>query len=605
MSLRRLFLFIAMLLPLYAAAADDFLDPEKAFRFGVSALDASSLEVRFDIAPGYYMYRERLQFSAEGATLGAPELPQGKVKFDATFQKDVETYRDVLRIRVPVTQAGATFKLQVSSQGCADKGLCYPPMPSVATVSLKGFGGDGSVRGVASGDAALPATAATSAGSASPAVLNTASPTDAGAIERAFQSGAFWTVIAVFFGAGVLLSLTPCVLPMLPILSSIIVGQGAAAVSRGRGLLLAASYSVGMALVYTAFGVAAGLAGEGLAAALQTPWVLGAFALLLVALSLSMFGVYELRLPAALSGSLARASQRLSGGKVAAVFAMGGISALIVSPCVAAPLAGALVYLSQTRDVVLGGSALFALAAGMSVPLLLLGASAGALLPRAGAWMDGIKRCFGVLLLAVAMWMVQPLLPAKVAMVGWGLLLLVGAVLLLYPWRFGSALDRLRLAFGVAAGVLALMQFVGAASGGNDPLQPLSHLASARSSSVESLPFKTVRSVAELDAAIAAAGKPVMLDFYADWCVSCKEMERFTFNDAEVQRLLAGFVLLKADVTQNTADERELLRRFRLFGPPGTIFFDAQGREITALRVIGFQSADRFTQTLRGAAGAP
>jgi thiol:disulfide interchange protein DsbD len=604
MPILRLLLLLVALLPLSARAADDFLEPERAFRFSARAADAGVVEVGFDIAPGYYMYREQFKFSADGAPLGPPELPQGKVKFDQTFQKNVETYRGALRIRIPVTQASASFRLNVLSQGCADAGLCYPPMPSVATVSLKGFGGDGSVRGVRSGDAALPAGAdPQNATPAPPAVVNTASRADSGAIESALQSGAFWTVIAVFFGAGVLLSLTPCVLPMLPILSSIIVGHGGAG-SRGRGLALASSYSFGMALVYTAFGVAAGLAGEGLAAALQTPWVLGVFALLLVLLSLSMFGVYELRLPSTFNGGLARGLLRLNGGRIAAVFVMGGVSALIVSPCVAAPLAGALVYLSQTRDVLLGGTALFALAAGMSVPLLLVGASAGALLPRAGAWMDGIKRFFGVLLLGVALWMVQPLLSAALAMVGWGLLLLGAAVLLLTPWHGAFAWPR--RALGIAAGAFALMQFVGAASGGNDPLQPLAHLGVKRDAATTSeLPFKLVRNVEELDAAITAAGKPVMLDFYADWCVSCKEMEHFTFTDAEVQRLLAGFVLLKADVTKNNADDRALLRRFRLFGPPGTIFFDAQGRELTGLRVIGFQGAKRFADTLRATASPP
>jgi thioredoxin:protein disulfide reductase len=304
-----------------------------------------------------------------------------------------------------------------------------------------------------------------------------------------------------------------------------------------------------------------------------------------------------------MTGGLARGLLRLNGGRLAAVFVMGGVSALIVSPCVAAPLAGALVYLSQTRDVLLGGTALFALAAGMSVPLLLLGASAGALLPKAGPWMEGIKRLFGVLLLGVALYLVQPLLSTTLAMVGWGLLLMIGAVLLLMPWRGAGALAWLRRAAGLAAGVFALMQWVGAASGGSDPLQPLAHLGGARTVAASgALPFRPVRNVAELDAAIASAGKPVMLDFYADWCVSCKEMERFTFSDAEVQRLLGGFVLLKADVTKNSAEDRELLRRFRLFGPPGTIFFDAEGRELTALRVIGFQGAKRFAETLRAVA---
>jgi thiol:disulfide interchange protein DsbD len=393
---------------------------------------------------------------------------------------------------------------------------------------------------------------------------------------------------------------------MLPILSTIIVGHGAT-VSRGRGFTLALSYSLGMALVYTALGVAAGLAGEGLAASLQKPWVLALFAAALVALALSMFGVYELQLPASVSGRLSDASQRLPAGRFAGVFAMGGVSALIVSPCVAAPLAGALVYLSQTRDVWLGGTALFALAAGMSVPLLLVGASAGALLPRAGGWMEEIKRLFGLLLLGVALWTVQSVLPAPLMLALWGALALGAAVMLVSRdahHRIGhqpgwtKSLWRRSVAAVLAA--CGLLQLVGAASGGSDPLQPLAHLrADALAARPGGATFAPVRSVAELDAALSGAARPVMLDFYADWCVSCKEMERFTFVDPAVQRKLEGALLLRADVTANNADDRELLKRFQLFGPPGTIFFDAQGREVKAARIAGFQDSGRFLETLQ------
>jgi thiol:disulfide interchange protein DsbD len=333
--------------------------------------------------------------------------------------------------------------------------------------------------------------------------------------------------------------------------------------------------------------------------------VLGVFALALVALSLSMFGVYELQLPSAFTSPLSQASQRLPAGRFAGVFAMGGVSALIVSPCVAAPLAGALVYLSQTRDVGLGGSALFALAMGMSVPLLLVGASAGALLPKAGAWMDDVKRVFGVLLIAVAVWIVQPVLPAGLVLALWAALLL-GSAVLLWPSRDATLRASLRNARRVVAVVLAaagMLELAGAASGGGDPMQPLAHL-SGRGAAGTALPFTTIKSVADLDASLQAArsaGRPVMLDFYADWCVSCKEMERFTFSDPTVQKTLAGATLLKADVTRNDADDRALLKRFNLFGPPGTIFFDAQGQEIAKLRVIGYQDTERFMQTLHAA----
>ena len=597
--------------PHAARAADDFLEPEKAFAFSVKALDAKSVEVIFAIAPGYYLYREQFKFAADSAVLGAAVLPPGKTKFDETFQKNVETYRESIRIVVPVAQAGAEFRLVVTSQGCADAGLCYPPMQSNASVSLAGFGGSGVAQAASLAIPALTFRA--------PATPVEAARTG---IETVLQGGSFWPVVGAFFVAGLLLSLTPCVLPMLPIISSIIVGQGGTAaafagsgsggagnpspqqvgVSRRRGFALAASYSFGMAVVYTAFGVAAGLAGEGLAAALQNPWVLGLFALGLVGLALSMFGVYELQLPQAISCRVTEAAQKLPTGRVAGVCAMGGVSALIVSPCVAAPLAGALMYLSQTRDVWLGGTALFSLAAGMSVPLLLVGASAGALLPRAGAWMVEVKAAFGVLLLGVALWTVQPVLPAQLVLAMWGLLAIGAAVWVASRSRIGASMQPARRAAVVVLGLVGLLQIVGAASGATDPLQPLARFTSSASSPVGALRFQPVRSVAELDAALRTAGRPVMLDFYADWCVSCKEMERFTFTDAAVQRKLAGALLLKADVTANTDDDRELMKRFHLFGPPGTIFFDARGREVPAARLVGFQNSARFVETL-GIAG--
>jgi thiol:disulfide interchange protein DsbD len=546
------------------------------------------------------------------------------VKFDETFQKNVETYRNAISILVPIEQAGAEFRLVVTSQGCADAGLCYPPMQSAAAIGLTGFGGVGTARVEPPGSSLGGPSLATNAST-------TPSAPEATGIDAVLRGGSFWPIVGAFFIAGLLLSLTPCVLPMLPIVSSIVVGQAdsgsgpalagagaasgraAAGPSRSRGLALAASYSFGMAVVYTAFGVFAGLAGEGLAAALQNPWVLGAFALGLVALSLSMFGVYELQMPSSISSRINDAARKLPGGKAAGVFAMGGVSALIVSPCVAAPLAGALLYLSQTRDVWLGGTALFSLAAGMSVPLLLVGASAGALLPRAGAWMVEVKAAFGVLLLGVALWTVQPILPGPLALALWGLLALGAAGLLVVRARAlapapaaAGAPPRLawRQAIAALLGLVGVLQVVGAASGATDPLQPLARFAA--DSDIDASPgmprFQRVKSVDELDAALRTAGRPVMLDFYADWCVSCKEMERFTFTDPAVQKKLAGALLLKADVTANDDHDRALLKRFSLFGPPGTIFFDAAGKEIRSARVIGYENSRRFVETL-GKAG--
>jgi len=553
----------AMLAPL-SHASEDFLEPEIAFKFSARMIDAKTAEVTYRIADGYYMYREAFKFKAEGATLGEPVIPPGKIKFDETFQKDVESYRGTVAITIPVTASGA-FTLKSTGQGCADKGLCYPPMESVASLST-----DGSVMPV------------------SMAGTGSAADSEMGRIEASLRSGKLMAILPLFLLLGIGLSFTPCVLPMVPILSSIIVGEGTN-VSRGRGFALSAAYSLGMALVYTALGVAAGLAGEGLAAALQNPWVLGAFALLMAGLSLSMFGVYQLQVPAALQAKLTDASGRQSAGKMAGVFAMGAISALIVGPCVAAPLAGALLYISQTRDVIVGGGALFAMAVGMSVPLMLVGLSAGTLLPRAGAWMESVKFFFGVLMLGLAIWIITPVIPGWVPMIGWAVLGLgYGAYLIWKAGKAGKIAGLLFAAFG-------LVQLAGAATGGRDPLAPIAHLGGK----VHKTEFKRVKSVAELEAAVAqSAGKTVMLDFYADWCVSCIEMEKLTFSDKRVQAQFANMVLLQADVTENNADDKELLKRFKLFGPPGIIFFDKQGREIQGGRVIGYQNAERFLNSL-------
>ncbi len=602
------------------ARADDFLDPEQAFKVDVQLTGDREFQVNFTIAPGYYMYRDQFKLEPASAKLGDIAWPTPKRKFDETFQKEVETYREHLSIKVPVeTLEAAPLKLVLTGQGCADKGLCYPPMKSELTLGLKGFGGDGAVKIGAAPDALSGFGLAQAVASASPDATQSVSaksaaapaPTSAGGspLDDALASGKLWLVIGAFFAAGVLLSLTPCVLPMLPILSSIIVGQGQAP-SRLRGFLLAFSYSLGMALLYTALGVAAGLAGGGLAAYLQKPWVLTLFAVLLVGFSLSMFGVYEIQLPSRFTGGVSDATQRLPAGKFFSVFVMGGLSALIVSPCVAAPLAGALLYISQTGNVAVGGLALFALAWGMSLPLLLLGLSAGTVLPRAGPWMEAVKYFFGLLLLSVALWIVQPVLPQVIAQLLWGALLIAVAALLGLFQRTEANTPRvwLRKSAAMAAMVFGVAQFVGVAAGGTDTLKPLAGVigggkagASAAAAPAGEVSFRKVKSVAELDEALRSAGKPVMLDFYADWCVSCKEMERFTFTDPRVQAKLAGAVLLKADVTANNAEDRELLKRFKLFGPPGTIFFDAKGQELTGVRVIGFQDAERFLQSLQAA----
>jgi thioredoxin:protein disulfide reductase len=575
-----------------ASAADDFLDPAVAFRFEARMADANTVEVRYLIAQDYYMYRERFAFRASGAQLGTPVIPLGKVKYDETFQKDVETHKGELLIRIPVEGSGA-FTLTATSQGCADAGLCYPPQEHSAALAVGG--GSAAAPGLPIGANAPQAAgiAPSSMSALDPALASApaaSQPSELAGIAAILGGGRLLAIIPAFVLLGLGLAFTPCVLPMVPILSSIIIGEGKA-IRRSRGLLLSATYALGMAIVYTALGVAAGLAGEGLAAALQNPWVLGAFALLIVAMAMSMFGFYELQLPAALQTRLASFSSRQSGGKLAGVFAMGAISALIVGPCVAAPLAGALVYISQTRDVFIGGAALFAMAVGMSIPLMLVGVSAGTLLPRAGGWMESVKRLFGVLMLAMALWLVSPVLPAPVQMLGWAALLLGYGFYMLRNHRSWGA-----MAAGAAFAVLGAMQLVGVASGGRDALAPLAHLTGGAH---RDLAFKRIKTVADLERELANnGGKTVMLDFYADWCVSCKEMEKLTFVDPAVQAKLADTVLLQVDVTANDAEDKAMLKRFNLFGPPAIILFDRTGKEIDDSRVIGYQNPEKFLASL-------
>ena len=600
-----LMLLIAACLLLAAPGrAEDFLDPAVAFKFSARMEGERTAVVTYTIADGYYMYRERFKFTATDAKLGEPQIPAGKVKYDQTFEKNVETYHGTVVIRIPV-ESGTAFTLNATSQGCADAGLCYPPQEHSASLRATVGAPPGLPIGANAQPASSPVLSSTPRSeapaqpvAAPPSAANAAAtagaPSELAGIDAILQGGRLLAIVPAFALLGLGLAFTPCVLPMVPILSSIIVGEGGKT-RRSRGLILSVTYSLGMAIVYTALGVAAGLIGEGLAAALQNPWVLGAFALLIVGMALSMFGFYELQVPAALQSRLAGASNRQASGKLAGVFVMGAISALIVGPCVAAPLAGALVYISQTRDVLIGGAALFSMAVGMSIPLLLVGVSAGSLLPRAGAWMEAVKRFFGVLMLGMALWLVSPVLPPLLQMVLWAALLLgYGAYLLRRRGHWAA------MAVGMVFAILGALQLVGAATGGRDPLAPLAHLTGTPQ---HALSFKRVKTVAELDAVLAdvakSGGQTAMLDFYADWCVSCKEMEKLTFVDPAVQARLANTVLLQVDVTANDAADKAMLKRFGLFGPPGIIFFDRTGMEIPDSRVIGYQNAGKFLTSLQ------
>ena len=589
MIMRRLLLLFAFLVSF--AHADEFLDPAVAFKPSARALDAQTIEVTFAIAKGYYLYRDKFRFAVDGESVavGTPVFPKGKEKDDENFGK-VEVFYNSVAVRLPVERNASgelPLKLNVSSQGCADAGVCYPPQTQTVAVTLPD-----------------PATTPT-ARSPVAAMEATAGPSvnvdESGKIAGILRDAGFWATLAFFFVAGLGLALTPCVLPMIPILSGIIAGQGHRN-SHTRGFALSLAYVLGMAVTYTAAGIAAGLTGTLLSAALQNAWVLGAFALVFVVLSFSMFGFYELQLPTALQSKLSEESGHLQGGRGIAVFAMGALSALIVGPCVAAPLAGALLYIGQTGDAVLGGTALFVMALGMGAPLIAVGTAGGSLLPKTGPWMEGVKKGFGVLLLATAVWLLTPVVPPVVPMLAWAALLIVPAIYLhaLDPLpQHAKGWQRFWKGIGIVMLLTGAALLIGALAGSRDPLQPLAGLRTqAVAGEVRKLSFEPVRSVAELEARLAAVDRPVMLDFYADWCVSCKEMERYTFADPAVREKLAGFTLLKADVTANSPDDKALLARFGLFGPPGIVFFTPGGKEVQGLRVVGFQEAASFLRTL-------
>ncbi|HEY6898856.1 MAG TPA: protein-disulfide reductase DsbD [Rhodocyclaceae bacterium] len=567
----RLFLLLFWL-PLAALAAEP-LPPEQAFQASARALDGHTVEARFEIADGYYLYRERFKFAVEGgaARLGTPRFPQGEVKEDPNFGK-VEVYHRSMAVALPVEGSVDGLKLKLTYQGCADMGICYPPQHAVVEVQAAGSGGPASSAG--GGD-------------------------ESSRIASLLQHGSYWLILISFFGFGLLLSFTPCMLPMVPILSSMIVHHGHA-VSHGRAFVLSLAYVLGMAVTYALAGVAAGYSGTLLSNALQNAWVLGGFALIFVLLSLSMFGFYELQMPSALQSRLSATAER-RGGSLPALAVMGALSALIAGPCVAAPLAGALLYIAKTGNAALGGSALFSLALGMGAPLLAVGLFSRSLLPKTGPWMEAVKKFFGVLLLATALWFLSPVLPGWLPMLGWALLLIVPAIYLhaidLLPTN-ASGWHKLWKGVGLAMLLAGTAMLAGLLGGSRDPLQPLGFLRSnAAAGPVSAVHFERIANIAELDGRLAKATKPVMLDFYADWCVSCKEMEKLTFADPTVAQRLAQFTLLQADVTANSEADKALLARFELFGPPGIIFFGRDSKEIPP-RVVGYQPPEMFLASL-------
>lgn len=567
---------------------DELLPAEQAFRFFANVKDAHTLHVNWFIADGYYLYRDKVKFNLNNDAdiqLGEYVIPRGKPYHDEAFG-NVEIYHHELAFDIPLLRKDKqahNIHLLAKFQGCAERGVCYPPMQTTVELDVP---------------AAQQLKLAASVATKKP-------QSEQDQIVNSLQHDTLWLTLLSFFGFGLLLAFTPCIFPMIPILSGIIVGQGENITSR-KAFLLSFNYVFASALAYTVFGILAALFGSNLQATFQNPWVIAVFSGIFILLSLSMFGFYNLEIPKSLQIKLHNSSDKHRDGSYFGAAIMGALSSLIVGPCVAAPLAAALIYIGQTGDVVLGGSALFVLGFGMGAPLLILGASAGKILPKAGHWLNSTKAVFGVIMLAVAVWMLERILPASITMLLWAMLLIIPAIYLnaIDPlpdtasnWRkLWKGLGLIMLVYGISL-------IIGLSAGNNNPLQPLKGLAaSSRSPEQESIDFKRIRTVAELEQKIqqaSANGQWLMLDFYADWCISCKEMEAYTFTDPNIKQQLSDFVLVQADVTANNDNDKALLKRFNLIGPPGIIFYGSDQQERTASRVIGYQDVETFSTTLQ------
>ena len=583
---------------------DEFLPIDKAFAFSTEVIDGNTILAHWDIADGYYLYRNKFEFSIEegaGITIGKVEYPPISKEIDDEFFGRMPVYYKQAPIKIFLNRTVTSpidMVLKAKYQGCADAGFCYPPHSQTMGMSLPA--GD---KGNFSSEEKAEANKSVSTG--------VAPVSEQDSIANSLENDSIIGIVLTFFGFGLLLAFTPCVFPMVPILSSIIVGQSGEVTTK-KALTMSVVYVLAMALTYTVAGIIAGLFGANLQAAFQTPWILITFSLVFVALSFSMFGFYELQLPSSWQSKLTQISNNQKGGTLAGVAVMGFLSALIVGPCVAAPLMGALIYIGQTGDAVLGGLALFALSMGMGAPLIAIGASAGKLLPKAGGWMDAVKAVFGVMLLAVAIWMLERVVPPAIAMLMWAMLLIISAIYMGALTQLApdaSGWKKLWKGLGLVMFIYGGLQLVGVASNASDPLQPLRGMSfsgggGSAPAGLQKIEFKKIKSVEDLDRELemaSAQGKGVMLDFYADWCVSCKEMERYTFSDATVISEMSKGVLLKADVTANDDLDKALLKRFKLVGPPSMIFWNKDGEEMPHMRMVGFLEAEKFAPHVREA----
>lgn len=566
---------------------DELLEPEAAFAIQAGYDGENTVVAYWKIAKKYYMYRDRITAKIlSGDANGVLTTRSGLMKDDPAFG-EVEVYYDETYATFDLSKVSGDFSIEFGFQGCAELGVCYSPMKEKFNFT----------KGVAVEIPGVDLAKATN----NQATTNTGATTElseADQITSTLQNSSMWVVVLTFFVFGLLLAFTPCVFPMIPILSSIIVGQGGPNLSTRRAFTMSLVFVLAMAVTYTFAGVLAGLFGQNLQAAFQNPWIIGTFAAIFVALALSMFGFFELQLPSSLQSKITVLSNKQEGGKLTGVAVMGFLSALIVGPCVAPPLAGALIYIGQTGDALLGGLALFAMSIGMGMPLLLLGTSAGKLLPRAGGWMETVKAVFGVMLIGVAIWMAGRIMPDVVTLSLWAGLFIITAIYMgaLEPIGEKSSWHKLWKGLGIGLLVYGVILVIGIAGGSRDLMQPLKVFQGGGSGAAaeQGLKFERVANLEELKARLGKGDK-VMLDFYADWCVSCHEMEKQTFTDPSVQAALQGVTLLQVDVTANSKDDKELMAEFGLFGPPAIMFFDAQGNEQKPQRVVGFKNAQDFT----------
>ena len=567
-----------------------FLDVDKAFIPIISALNSNTLEIAFQISPEYYLYKEKISLvtNSKDVKIGHLDLPRGLTITDEWFGK-MEIYREEVFAKTSVARAtinAGEITVSLAYQGCADAGLCYPPQIRNFTVSL-------------------PKATSVNSNKLKPIIPIS----EQGRLAELISKSNIFIIIATFFIAGLLLSLTPCALPMLPILSGIIAGGNKNNVSKSFNLAI--SYVLGMSIVYTLLGIAAAAIGIQLQAFFNAPWIIILFSGFFIFLAFGMFGYFDLQVPEALQNKMTILSGKQARGTYIGAFIMGALSSLIVTACVAPPLVAAFMVIGQTGNVMRGGIAIFSLSLGMGVPLLLLGASAGKILPKTGEWMTSIKKAFGFMMLALSIWMISRIIPGNIALALWGILFLSIGIYLIRFLGLSTPMSinkKTNASIGIVASMYGAAMLIGAFLGNSNPIQPLAGIVNQTSKKIDSqkLIFKRIKSIDDLNNAVVEASKNnknIMLDFYADWCISCKEMELYTFTNRSVQEVLANTLLLQADVTLNDEQDKKLMKTLGVYGPPTIIFYGSDGFKKDGYEVVGYMRVQQFISHVKRVLG--